>query len=141
MRIPGGRCAIEHPRVDPEHVFLLGHGLGTDTIAAIYPRFAAVARPAGTILLDNAVGESDGVRIEAPTLIINPGKDEIVFQNGSMNPVNPDNWTVHLEGKSAKGLPYTLDGKIEHLGWGTRSIVGTWTQGTTKGDFRIQRQR
>ena len=72
---------------------------------------------------------------------INPGKDEIVFQNGSMNPVNPDNWTVHLEGKSAKGLLYTLDGKIEHLTWGTRSIVGTWTQGNTKGDFKIQRQR
>jgi pimeloyl-ACP methyl ester carboxylesterase len=67
--------AIEHPRVDPERVFLLGHGLGTDTIAAIYPRFAAIARRAGAILLDNAVGESDGVRIEAPTLIVNPGKD------------------------------------------------------------------
>jgi alpha-beta hydrolase superfamily lysophospholipase len=76
--------AIEHPRVDPERVFMLGHGLGTDTIAAIYPRFAAVTRPAGAVLLDNAVGESDGVRIEAPTLIVNPGKDpDDKFQYGA----------------------------------------------------------
>jgi pimeloyl-ACP methyl ester carboxylesterase len=67
--------AVEHARVDPEHVFLLGHGVGTDTIAAIYPRFAAVAQPAGVIMLDNAVGESDSLRVEAPTLIVNAGKD------------------------------------------------------------------
>jgi len=67
--------AVEHPRIDPERVFLLGHNLGTDTIAAIYPRFAAIAKPAGTVLIDNAVGESDAVRIEAPTLIVNADAD------------------------------------------------------------------
>jgi len=67
--------AVQHPRIDPEHVFLLGHGVGTDTIAGIYPRFAAVKPPAGVILLDNAVGETDSIRIEAPTFIINAGKD------------------------------------------------------------------
>jgi pimeloyl-ACP methyl ester carboxylesterase len=67
--------AVEHPRIDPARVFLLGHNLGTDTIAAIYPRFAAVAKPAGTVLVDNAVGESDAVRIEAPTLIVNADAD------------------------------------------------------------------
>jgi alpha-beta hydrolase superfamily lysophospholipase len=67
--------AVQHARVDPEHVFLLGHGGGTDTIAGIYPRFAAAKAPAGVILLDNAVGESDSLRIEVPTLVINAGKD------------------------------------------------------------------
>jgi len=67
--------AVQHARIDPGHVFLLGHGVGTDTIAGIYPRFAAVKAPAGVILIDNAVGESDATRIEAPTLIVNAGKD------------------------------------------------------------------
>ena len=67
--------AVQHARVDPERVFLLGHGVGTDTIAGIYPRFAATRPPAGVILLDNAVGESDSLRIAAPTLVINAGKD------------------------------------------------------------------
>lgn len=67
--------AVQHARIDPERVFLLGHGSGTDTVAGIYPRFAAVKPPAGAILLDNAVGESDSTRIDAPTLVINAGKD------------------------------------------------------------------
>jgi pimeloyl-ACP methyl ester carboxylesterase len=67
--------AVQHALIDPEHIFLLGHGVGTDTIAGIYPRFASVKAPAGVILLDNAVGESDSKRIEAPTLVINAGKD------------------------------------------------------------------
>ena len=67
--------AVQHALIDPEHVFLFGHGSGTDTIAGIYPRFAAAKPPAGVVLLDNAVGESDSKRIEAPTLIVNAGKD------------------------------------------------------------------
>jgi pimeloyl-ACP methyl ester carboxylesterase len=67
--------AVQHPLIDPDHVFLFGHGIGTDTIAGIYPRFAAAKPPAGVILLDNAVGESNSKRIEAPTLIVNAGKD------------------------------------------------------------------
>jgi alpha-beta hydrolase superfamily lysophospholipase len=67
--------AVDHARVDVERVYLVGHGLGCDTIAGIYPRFAAVAPPAGVILLDNVVGETDSVRIETPVLVVNPGKD------------------------------------------------------------------
>ncbi len=67
--------AVDHGRIDPERIYLLGHSLGCDTIAGIYPRFVSVAPPAGAILLDNVVGETDSVRIEAPILLINPGKD------------------------------------------------------------------
>jgi pimeloyl-ACP methyl ester carboxylesterase len=67
--------AVQHARVDPDRVFLLGHGLGTDTIAAIYPRFAAVRAPAGVVLLDNSVGETDSLRISAPAIIVNPAAD------------------------------------------------------------------
>jgi hypothetical protein len=67
--------AVDHARVDTERVFLLGHARGTDAIAGIFPRYEAVTAPAGVILLDSVVGESDGLRINAPTLIVNPGRD------------------------------------------------------------------
>jgi len=67
--------AIDHARVDPERVFLLGHSIGTDTIAGIFPRFEAVAAPVGTVLLDSMVGETASLRIKAPTLIVNSGRD------------------------------------------------------------------
>ncbi len=67
--------AVQHLRVDPDKVFLLGHGLGTDTIAAIYPRFESVLPPAGVVLFDSRVGETDATRITAPLLVVNPGKD------------------------------------------------------------------
>ncbi len=67
--------AIAHARVDPEHVFLLGHGSGTSTIAAIFPRFEAAQKPAGVVFLDSVVGEYDAARVRAPLLIVNPGRD------------------------------------------------------------------
>jgi len=67
--------AVDHARIDTDHVFLVGHGLGTDTIAGIFPRFAAVTKPAGVVLLDSRVGETDSVRIKAPLFVINPGED------------------------------------------------------------------
>jgi pimeloyl-ACP methyl ester carboxylesterase len=67
--------AVDHARIDPEHVFLLGHAAGTDAIAGIYPRYASVVKPAGAVLLDSAVGERDSLRIEAPVLIVNSGRD------------------------------------------------------------------
>ncbi|MFQ5351786.1 MAG: hypothetical protein ACE5D3_01795, partial [Candidatus Binatia bacterium] len=43
----------------------------------------SVLRPAGVILLDNSVGERDSLRIKAPVLIVNAGKDpDDKFQYG-----------------------------------------------------------
>jgi alpha-beta hydrolase superfamily lysophospholipase len=67
--------AVDHARIDPEHVFLLGHAAGTDAIAGIYPRYAAVVEPAGAVLLDSMVGERDSLRIKTPMLIVNSGRD------------------------------------------------------------------
>jgi len=63
--------AVDHGRVDPDRVYLLGHTIGTDTIASIYPRFTAVTPPAGVVLLDSMVGETASLRIDAPALIVN----------------------------------------------------------------------
>ena len=59
-------------------------------------------------------------------------------------PPTPDTWLVHLEAdgkdQAGKAAHIVIDGKIENLGLYNRYIVGTWTQGTTKGDFKITRQ-
>jgi hypothetical protein len=59
-------------------------------------------------------------------------------------PPPPQDWLVHFEAdakdKAGNAVRYIVDGKIENLGLYNRSIVGTWTAGTVKGDFRLQRQ-
>lgn len=75
--------AVDHPKVDRDHVFLIGHSASTDTVVGIYPRYAAVRPPAGVVLLASIVGETDIVRVDAPTLIVvsNKTPDEI-YQHG-----------------------------------------------------------
>jgi hypothetical protein len=57
--------------------------------------------------------------------------------------VNPETWAVRFEAdtKDAAGntVRSVLDGKLENLGAYQRFITGTWTQGSTKGDFRVTR--
>jgi len=72
---------------------------------------------------------------KAVTGSINPGPDAVVFTKAELN---PDNWTVHLEAES-RGARYVIDGQIENLGSLRRTISGTWTQGSQKGNFRITR--
>jgi len=66
---------------------------------------------------------------------INPGPEAVRFTKAELD---PSNWTVHLEAES-KGTRYVIDGRIENLGSLRRSIVGNWTQGAQKGDFKITR--
>ena len=58
-------------------------------------------------------------------------------------PAQPD-WLLHFEadGKDRSGAAakIVVDGKVENVGLANRSIVGTWTVGTTKNDFRLVRQ-
>ena len=80
----------------------------------------------------------DGDKI---TGMINPGTDNIVVKNASLN---PDTWVVHLEGdakdKSGALITYVIEGKIENLAMSNRSIVGTWKAGKESGPFSISRQ-
>jgi hypothetical protein len=58
-------------------------------------------------------------------------------------PAQPD-WLFHFEAdakdRSGNPIRYVVDGKIENIGLANRVIVGTWMSGTTKNDFRLQRQ-
>ena len=79
----------------------------------------------------------DGTNI---TGIVNPGLDAMKFQNASLD---PGSWTVHFEteGKDRSGskVHIAVEGKIQDITNVRRSIVGAWTQGSVKGDFKITR--
>jgi hypothetical protein len=59
-------------------------------------------------------------------------------------PAPIQDWMVHMEAttkdRSGQQVRYIIDGKIENLGLYNRSIVGSWSHGNVKGDFKIQRQ-
>ncbi len=76
-------AAIKHARVDLDNLYLLGHSYGTDAVAGIYSRYQSVAPPAGVILLSNRVGETQVVKIVAPTLIVVGEKNpDDLYQRG-----------------------------------------------------------
>ena len=81
------------------------------------------------------------LRLRKITGTINPGTDNIVVKNASLN---PDTWVVHLEGdgkdKSGAVVAYVIDGKIENLAMANRSITGTWKTAKESGPFKISRQ-
>ena len=73
---------------------------------------------------------------------IDPGPDAVPFKTATLD---SSTWTVHIEAErpaNAKtaALHCVIDGKLADLGSYNRSITGTWTQGTTKGEFRLTRE-
>ena len=72
---------------------------------------------------------------------INPGTDNMVIKNASLN---PEGWVVHLEAdakdKSGAVVTYVLDGKIENLAMHNRTVTGTWKSQRGGGAFKITRQ-
>ncbi len=68
------------------------------------------------------------------TGLINPGPDSIPIASVF---VDPATWTVRIEANGKEHI--TAEGKLEDLGSYHRTIKGSWTQGTTKGDFKITR--
>jgi len=74
------------------------------------------------------------------TGVINPGASAVPLKVAT---VDPATWAVHLEGegKDASGatVRVVIDGKVENIGAYARVMTGTWTQGATKGDFKVTR--
>ena len=75
---------------------------------------------------------------KAITGAINPGPNAVPLTKASLD---PDSWTVRLEaeGKDAAGrtVRSVIEGKLENIGAYRRVLRGTWTEGGTKGDFRL----
>jgi len=70
------------------------------------------------------------------TGIINPGPNATPLKVATLDAAN---WTVHLEGDTKDQMHIVIDGKLDNIGSYNRTITGTWTQGTTKGELKLTR--
>lgn len=74
--------------------------------------------------------------------VINPGyPDEAPIRVGTLDSTK---WTVHLEADSkderGNAVKVVVDGKLENIGSLNRTLTGTWTRGSTKGNFKLTRE-
>ena len=71
---------------------------------------------------------------------LNPGPRSAPFKEVTLD---PDKWTVHFEAdvkdKSGNVEHVVADGKLDNIGSYNRTITGTWTQGSEKGEFKVTR--
>ena len=80
--------------------------------------------------------EFDG---KAITGMMNPGPDSVRFDKVTLE---PSTWTVRMEATPKGGgnrAPIVIVVTIQDITNRYRSLVGTWTQGTAKGDFKATR--
>lgn len=71
---------------------------------------------------------------------INPGPEAIPIASVLLDVTN---WTVRIEADakdpSGNSVHISAEGRLEDLGSYHRTLGGTWTQGATKGDFKLIR--
>jgi hypothetical protein len=80
------------------------------------------------------VMEFDGKQV---TGVINPGFESMRLTTVALDPAT---WTVRFETEAREGnkaVPVVIQARFEDVTNRHRSLVGTWTQGATKGDFKI----
>jgi len=79
------------------------------------------------------------------TGVANPGYDHAPMLNPVLTITKPTDWNfkfeVDLKDKTGKVTHYVADGKLDQIGFDQRTLKGTWTTGTTKGDFKLTRDR
>ena len=72
--------------------------------------------------------------------IMNPGPDSVPLSSIF---VDVSNWTVRIEadGKDAAGkaVHIVAEGRLGDLGSYHRTLAGAWTEGETRGDFKVTR--
>jgi hypothetical protein len=79
----------------------------------------------------------DGKKISG---IVDPGPDSAQFKVATLD---SSKWTIHLEydlkDKSGKVAPFVVDAKLQNASSrNNRMLVGTFTHGASKGDFKIK---
>jgi hypothetical protein len=101
--------------------------------------FGAAGRQDLTVVVDYA---SDGSDV---TGIANPGYDHASLQNIRLTTPKPTDWTVkfevELKDKSGKATRYVAEGKLDKIGSDRRTLTGTWISVSSKGDFKLTRDR
>jgi len=72
--------------------------------------------------------------------MINPGPDKVLIKTATLD---TSKWMFHLEADAKDPTcamqHFVAEGKLENIGSYTRTVTGTYTYGTTKGDFKITR--
>jgi len=72
--------------------------------------------------------------------LLNPGPDQAALSSITLDPAT---WMVHFEAdaKNASGQPVHIvaDGKLDDIASYHRTLTGTWTQGPSKGTFKLTR--
>jgi hypothetical protein len=100
---------------------------------------SAAARQDLTLVIDYTPDGGD------VTGIANPGYDHATLQNIQLTIPKPADWNVRFEvelkDKSGKATRYVAEGKLDKIGSDRRTLTGTWNAGTTKGDFKLTRDR
>src|ERR1043165_5147435 len=82
----------------------------------------------------------DGKKISG---LVDPGPDSAQFKVATLDSTK---WTVHLEydlkDKSGKPVPFIVDAKLQNASSrANRMLVGTFTHGAAKGDFKRSEER
>jgi len=69
--------------------------------------------------------------------MINPGRNVVRFSGPVLE---PSDWTVHIEAKSADGQPIVIDAKLDDIGSYNRTLTGTWKQAGVDHPFKMARE-
>jgi hypothetical protein len=67
---------------------------------------------------------------------MNPGPNAVRFDKIAFD---PGKWSVHFEASQKAAPTIAIDATIQDVTNRRRSMVGTWVQGSVKGDFKISR--
>jgi len=77
--------------------------------------------------------------------VANPGYDSAPLENLQVTIPKPTEWNVtfavELKDRSGKTTRYVAAGRLDKIGSDRRTLIGTWTAGTAKGDFTLTRDR
>jgi hypothetical protein len=73
--------------------------------------------------------------------ILNPGDNAVQIPSIALDVTN---WTIRIDvdakDQTGKVVHIAAEGKLDDIGSYHRKLAGTWTQGTTKGDFKLIRE-
>ena len=76
----------------------------------------------------------DGERING---MLDPGPRSVDFTSAELD---PGTWTVRIEAQPAEADAIMIEGTLQDIGSYNRFIEGTWSQGGTTTNFRIERE-
>jgi hypothetical protein len=79
------------------------------------------------------------------TGLLNPGFEHATLENFVVEFPKPTDWLVKFEvevkDKTGKVTRHVASGKLDKIGSDRRTLTGSWTAGTVKGDFVLTRDR